>query len=90
MSTLIVTARRNLAQRINKLLVEGGEISLTPWQLCQLQGAIEQLEEKRFAEGERTMSEAKRPHLYDPGGYVAKELIERQRLIDQLTAVVAA
>jgi len=90
MSTLIVTARRNLAQRINKLLVEGGEISLTPWQLCHVQGAVEQLEEERFAEGERTMSEAERPDLYEPGGYVAKELIERQRLIDQLTAVVAA
>jgi hypothetical protein len=90
MSTPIVTARRNLAQRISKRLLKGGEISLTPWQLRQVQGAIEQLEEERFAEGECTMSEAERPDLDEPGGYVAKEPIERQRLVDQLTAVVAA
>jgi hypothetical protein len=90
MSTPIVTGRRNLAQRISKLLLKGGEISLTPWQLRQLQSAIEQLEEERFAEGERTMSEAERPDLYEPGGYLTKEPIERQRLIEQLTAAVAA
>ena len=53
-------------------------------------GAIEQLEEERFAEGERTMSEAERADLYEPDSYVAKEPIERQRLADQLTAIVAA
>jgi hypothetical protein len=90
MSTPIITARRNLAQRISKLLLKGGEIDLTPWQLRQVQRALEQLEEERFAEGERTMSEAERLDLYEPDGYVAKELIERQRLVDQLTAVVAA
>ena len=90
MSTPIVTARRNLAQRISKLLLKGGEIGLTPWQLRQMQRAIEQLDEERFAEGERTMSEAERSDLYEPGGYVAKEPIERQRLVDQLTTIVAA
>ena len=55
-----------------------------------MQGAIEQLEEERFADGERTMSEAERRDLYEPGGYVAKEPIELQRLVDQLTAVVAS
>jgi hypothetical protein len=54
-----------------------------------VQGAIGQLEEERFADGERTMSEAERRDLYEPGGYVAKELIKRQHLVDQLTAVVA-
>ncbi len=63
MSTPIVTARRNLAQRISKLLLKGGEIGLTPWQLRQVQGAIERLEEERFAEGERVMSETERPDL---------------------------
>ena len=90
MSTPIVTARRNLAQRISKLLLKGSEISLTPWQLRQVQGAIEQLEAERFAEGERTMSEAERADLYEPDSYVAKEPIERQRLVDQLTTIVAA
>jgi hypothetical protein len=90
MSTPIVTARRNLAQRISKLLCREGEISLTPWQLRKVQSAIEQLEEERFAEGERTMSEAERPDLYEPAGYVAKEPIEPQSLVDQLATVVAS
>ena len=90
MSTPIITARRNLVQRIGKLLLKGGEANLTPWQLCQVQGAINQLEEERFAEGERKMSEAERPDLYEPAGYAAKEPIGRQRLIDQLKTVVAA
>jgi hypothetical protein len=90
MSTPIVTARRNLVQRISKFLLERDGISLTGWQLRRVQGAIEQLEEERFVDGERTMSEAERAELYEPGGYVAKEPIERQRLVDQLTAVVAA
>jgi hypothetical protein len=48
MSTPIITARRNLAQRISKLLLKGGEIGMTPWQLRQVQGAIERLEEERY------------------------------------------
>ena len=92
MSTPIVTARRNLVQRISNLLrkADDGEINLTPWQLREVQGAIEQLEEERFAEGERTMSEAERADLYEPAGYVANEPIDRRHLIDQLAAVVAA
>ncbi len=90
MSTPIITARRNLAQRIRNLVLKGGEIGLTAWQLRQVQGAIEQLEEERFAEGERAMSEAERRDLNEPDSYVAKEPIERQRLVDQLTAIVAA
>jgi hypothetical protein len=52
--------------------------------------AIKQLEEARFADGERTMSEAERADLYEPDGCVAKELIDRRPLVDQLAAVVAA
>jgi hypothetical protein len=55
-----------------------------------VKNAIKQLEEERVAEGERTMSEAERPDLYEPGGYVAKEPIKQQRLVDQLTAILAA
>ena len=60
MSTPIITARRNLAQRIGNLLRKAGgdEPNLTPWQLGQVLEAIKQLEEERFAEGERTMSDA--------------------------------
>jgi len=89
MSTPIVTARRNLFQRISKFL-QGGEVNPTIWQLRQVQGAIEQLEDERFAQGERTMSEAERPDLYEPGGFVATGPIDRQHLVDQLAAVVAA
>ena len=92
MSTPITTARRNLAQRIANLLRKagGGELNPTPWQLSQMREAIEQLEEERFAEGERTMSEAERHDLYEPAGYVAKEPIDRRQLVDHLAAVVAA
>jgi len=90
MSTPIVTARRNLVHRISKLLLKRGEFDLTPWQLHRARNAIDLLEEERFAEGERTMSEAELPDLYEPAGYVAKEPIEPQRLIDRLAAVVAA
>jgi hypothetical protein len=92
MSTPIITARRNLAQRIANLLGKtgGDELNLTPWQLGQVREAIEQLEGGRFAEGERTMSEAERRDLYEPDGYVAKEMIDRRNLVDRLAAVVAA
>jgi hypothetical protein len=74
MSTPIITARRNLAQRIANLLGKtgGDELNLTPWQLGQVREAIEQLEGGCFAEGERTMSEAERRDLYEPAGYVAQ------------------
>jgi hypothetical protein len=92
MSTPIVTARRNLVQRISNLLrkADDGDLNLTPWQLSEVQRAIEQLEEERFVEGERTMSEAERADLYEPGGYVAKAPIDRRHLLDQMAAVVAA
>ena len=91
MSTPIITARRNLAQRIANLLRKAGgdELKLKPWQLGQVREVIEQLEE-RFAEGERKMSEAERPDLYEPAGYVNNELVDCRHLVDQLAAVVAA
>jgi hypothetical protein len=67
-----------------------GEFNQTAWQRNRLMKAIDQLEEGRFAEGERTMSEVERPDLYEPAGYVAKEPLERQDLVAQLAAVVAA
>jgi hypothetical protein len=36
------------------------------------------------------MSEAERCDLYEPVAYLAKEPIERQRLVNQLAVVVAA
>jgi hypothetical protein len=52
--------------------------------------AIEQLREERFTEGERKMSEAERPDLYEPTGCVTNEPIDRRHLVDQLAAVVGA
>jgi hypothetical protein len=79
MSTPIITARRNLLQRIANLLrkADNSELNLTPWQLSEVQEAIEQLEQERFAQGEGTMSEAERPDLYETG-YVANEPVERR------------
>ena len=45
---------------------------------------------ERFAEGERTMSEAERADLYEPAGYATNEPTDRRHLVDQLAAVVAA
>jgi hypothetical protein len=91
MSTPIVTAHRNLFQRISNLLRKAGdgEVNATPWQLSQVQRAIEQLEEELFAEGERTMSEAERADLYEPAGFVANEPVERRHLVDRLSAFAA-
>mgnify|MGYP003576211347 FL=1 len=63
MSTPIATDRRNLVQRIANLLRKGenGEIDLMPWLLRAVQEAIALLEQERFAEGERTMTEAGLP-----------------------------
>jgi hypothetical protein len=80
----------NLVQRISKFLIQGGEVNPTIWQLRQVKNAIKQVEEERVAEGERTMSEGKRPDLYEPGAYVPEKPIERQHLVDELAAVVAA
>ncbi|GEP61638.1 hypothetical protein RSO01_88040 [Reyranella soli] len=44
MSTPVVTHVTNWS----RLLLKGGDLTL--WQLCQVQDAIEQLEEERFAE----------------------------------------
>ena len=84
----VITARRNLAQRIANLLRKAGgdELKLTPWQLGQVREAIEHLEEERFAEGERKMSEAERSDLYEPAGYPTNELVDHRHLVDQLAA----
>ena len=66
------------------------EVELSPWQLCAVQSAIEHLEHEQFPEGERMMSEAELPRLYEPAGFAADKPIDRRHLVDQLAAVVAA
>ena len=90
MTTPIITARRNLAQRIDGLLrkVAAGALQLTAWQVDQVVLAIDQLEEQRFAEGERTMSRAERPDLYELAGYASNESADLARLAGRLAAVL--
>ncbi len=90
MTTPVRTARRNLAQRIDSMLrkVVAGALEPTDWQLDQVEAAIAALEEERFAEGERTMSRAELPKLYEPAGYVRSGQGDWRRLADRLQAVV--
>jgi hypothetical protein len=68
------TARRNLVQRIERLLAEAGKSGeFTGWQADQLLEAIRQLEAGAYPEGERTMMRAELPHLYEPKGYMPQD-----------------
>ena len=64
----MAAARRNLIQRTDSFLraTVRGERRPTAWQIAQAQKAIEQLGRRQYAEGERTMSQAERPDLYEP------------------------
>ena len=55
--------REPRVQGTRKLVLKEGEANRA-CQLCQVRSAIEQLEEERFTESERTMSEAEQPGLY--------------------------
>lgn len=92
--TPIITARRNLFQRIEALLRQAiaGELAPTAWQVEQVRRAIDNLEEERFADGERAMSRAERPDLYEPAGYAGASAghDDQQRLADRLAAVLAS
>ena len=92
MSTPIVTARRNLVQRISNLLrkAENGEINLTPWQLCEVQRGDQATRGRAFRRGRTHDVGGRAPDLYEPAGFVADAPIDRRQLVDQLAAVVAA
>jgi len=83
MSTPIATAHRNLRQRVAKML---GSEGLRPWQLERIVDALDDLEFGRYPEGERVMSMAERPDLYEPAGYSAEPAVTvedlRRRLAD--------
>lgn len=70
MTTPVVTAHRNLRQRISKLLDSADAKALTPWQLEVIRRALADLEFGLFPEGEVTMSRAERPDLHEPAGYM--------------------
>jgi hypothetical protein len=88
MSTPIVTARRNLVQRIQALLrkAESGAVALSPWQHCAVQQAIGLLEEGALPKASTSCRKAERPDLYEPARFVADKPIDRGQLVDQLAA----
>jgi hypothetical protein len=86
------TARRNLAQRIERFLREQEAMStptLTGWQADQVLAAIELLEADRFAEAEHVITKAERPELWDAPSYKPTHLQNLPQLLDRLQQVLA-
>ena len=91
MSTPIATSSRNLAQRIEALLVRIRD-QHTPsaaWQMGQVAQALSELVGERFAQGESTMAQAERPDLFQPAAYRAGEAADIPTLIARLTKASA-
>jgi hypothetical protein len=87
-----VTARRNLAQRIERLLrPQDGRPAptLTDWQADQVLAAIEAAEEERFAVGERVMMKVERPDLWEPVGHLAVYTKVAEQLLKRLAEFLA-
>ena len=83
------TARRNLAQRLERFLREQEAMTtptLTGWQADQVLAAIELLEAGRFAEGEHVITKAERPDLWDAPNYFPSHLQNVPQLLDRLPA----
>ena len=77
----MATARRNLSQRIERLLKKA---DAAPWQLDQMLRAIDAMEEERFADGERTMMKAERPDLWEPKDYLPSNRKDGGHVIERL------
>ena len=80
-----MTAHRNLAQRIDSLLqaIAAGKADPTPWQLDQVRKALDDLEERRFDDGERAISRGGRPQIYEPKRWMG-EVPDVKRLAERL------
>ena len=63
----VATARRNLLQRIEKLivLIEKDGREPTPWEAHYTSLALDDLEEQRFAQGETTMAMAAEEKIFN-------------------------
>lgn len=81
------TARRNLAQRIERFLRAH---ALTDWQADQLLVAIECLEAGEFASGERIMMYVDKARIFEPIGYVPEAARDARQLLNRLQQVLAA
>jgi len=80
------TARRNLAQRIERFLREQEAMptpTLTGWQVDQALAAIELLEADRFAVGEHVIMKAERPDLWDARNYLPSHLQNVPQLLER-------
>lgn len=86
------TARRNLAQRIDRFLNEtGAPAVLDPsgYQAAQVRTAIALLDEERFADGERAMMYAERANAFRPADFFDGEakllgIIELRALLERV------
>ena len=85
----ILAARRNLAWRIERVL--RGQIAtptMTGWQADQVFMAIEHLDGKQFADGERTMLMVEKAVIFEPADYVPAVQHDARTLLYRLLTVI--
>lgn len=80
------TARRNLAQRIERFL--RAQIP-SDWQADQVMVAIEMLDAERFSDGERVMMYVEKPKVWAPVEYSSVERRDARELLEQLHKMLA-
>jgi hypothetical protein len=84
------TARRNLVQRIDRILREALATStLSGWQADQIFVAIELLGGGHFADGEHAVMKAEEASLFEPSNYVAAARQDAGQLLERLGRVLA-
>lgn len=86
------TARRNLAQRIDRFLRAREALAsstLTDWQADQIFVAIELLDAEHFADGEHAMMKAEEVSIFEPVGYVPAVRHSVGQLLERLNRVLA-
>ncbi len=87
----MATARRNLAQRIERFwkLHEGkGDVSV--WQTDQALRAIELLRAGEYPDGETAMMHAEMPDAFEPQSYRSPERKDTAVLLDHLKAALTS
>jgi hypothetical protein len=85
-----VTARRNLAQRIDRILREAISTStLSGWQADQIFVAIELLNEGHFADGEHAVMKAEKASMFEPSNYAPAARQSSGQLLERLGRVLA-
>jgi hypothetical protein len=86
------TARRNLAQRIDRFLRAQAAMpapTMTGWQADQVFVAIELLGGEHFVDGEHAMMRSEFASVLEPAGYVATARHDVRQLLERLQKVLA-